>query len=58
MGKFKVPRRIIEAKMTIWRWIKFKDKSEKPYKTKTRQNIINKRSRYCPRYHTGSNKGQ
>ena len=37
MVKLKAPRRIQEAKMMIWKWIKFKDNSENPSKTKTRQ---------------------
>ena len=33
-------------------------KSDNPFKTQTQQKTIKKKIRYCPRYHTGINKGQ
>ena len=55
---FKATRKIQEANVTIWRYIKFRDKYDKPPKSKTRIYTSNKRSRYCLMYHTGQNKGQ
>ena len=37
MGKFKVIRLIHNTNMTIWIWIKFRDKSGIPFKKKNRQ---------------------
>ena len=32
---FKVPRKIQESKMKIWKYIKIREKSEKPHKANT-----------------------
>ena len=43
---FKVTRQIQEAKITIRKWIKFRDKSENLFNANTIRKTINKRSRY------------
>ena len=55
---FRVTRQIQEKKMTIWTLITFREKSDKPPKENTKISATKKRRSYCPRYHTGKNKGQ
>ena len=58
MGKFKMPRQIKEAKMTILKLIKVSYKYDNTLKTKNIQKTGKKQSRYFTRFHKGSNKGQ
>ena len=51
--RFRVKIQIQEAKMTIWKWIKCREKYAKPFNTNMKINKINNRIRYLPRYHKG-----
>ena len=55
---FRVRRKTQRDNVMILEWIKFRNKSDKNFKTKTKQNTYKRSSQYYPIYHTGRKKGQ
>ena len=58
MGKAKGEKQLQEGKKKIWKWIKFREKSDKHFNKSTKREKTKKRISYFPRYHKGRNKGQ
>ena len=55
---FRVRRKTQRDNVMILEWIKFRNKSDKNFKTKNKKNTYKISSQYYPIYHTGRKKGQ